>query len=735
MLTFLLFSYRRVVRLSTGKLARMADGSCMGKSGDTSVIVTAVSRQEASSSASFMPLTVDYRQRAAAAGRIPTNFLRRELGPTETEILTGRMIDRSLRPVFPKGYFCETQIICNLLAVDGTNDPDVLTINTASAALASSDIPFDGPIAAIRVGLLGDSYDVIVNPTRKEMANSKLNLVVAGTGEKNILMMEGGTSEPIELSYVLKAIKAATKDIKTLSEGIKHLAESNPREKRKFEPPPQPTEDHVNRINTECEAELRSILTNHSLDKKSRDNEVQRVRKRMKETLAEVFPNDSSLLDDAFSKLFKNLYIDIVVETGFRCDGRTASELRPISCEVGLFQPLHGSGLFQRGQTQVLCSVALDSLNSVLRSDPISVITGGIKEKNFMLHYEFPPFATNEVGRATGMNRRELGHGSLAEKALRPLIPHKFPFTIRLTCDVLESNGSSSMASVCAGSLALMDAGVNIECHAAGVAMGLLKVPSKDGETEDSFKILTDILGLEDYLGEMDFKVAGTEKGLTAVQLDVKYPSGIPSKIIMEALQKGYVAKADIITKHMKLAISEAKKHKETWPVSKKLEIPAHKRSRFLGLGGIHIKKLTSETGVQVTEDLENSNAFNVFAPNEEAMSEADEYINKILTEDEEGPELEFGGVYDATIVEIRETGVMVTLGAKMHPTLLHNKELDQRKVYHPSALNLQVGQVIPVKYFGRDPVSGHLRISRRVLQMTSPKVVKQNTQIQDNQE
>jgi polyribonucleotide nucleotidyltransferase len=282
------------------------------------------------------------------------------------------------------------------------------------------------------------------------------------------------------------------------------------------------------------------------------------------------------------------------------------------------------------------------------------------------------------------------------------------------------------MASVCAGSMALMDAGVGIETHAAGVAMGLFKNPKSDLSKEDEYLVMTDILGLEDYLGEMDFKIAGTEKGFTALQLDVKSPEGIPSKVIMEALQKGHVAKGKIITL-MNEAIREPKKHKETWPVNKKLEIPVHKRSRFLGLGGIHLKRLTSETGVQVTEVLDSPNFYNLFAPNEQAMREADDFIAKVMAEEDAVPELEFGAVYDAKIIEIRENGVLVTLDPKMQPTLLHNKELDQRKIGHPSALGLEVGQILSVKFFGRDPVSGHLRISRRVLQMTNPKVVKQS--------
>lgn len=441
------------------------------------------------------------------------------------------------------------------------------------------------------------------------------------------------------------------------------------------------------------------------------------------EKLQESFPGtESYLLNEAFTSVVKEAFRQQVLTKEQRFDGRSLTALRDISCQIDLFQPLHGSALFQRGQTQVLCTVAFDSLLSVLRSDPVSVITGGMKEKNFMLHYEFPSYATNEIGRSGPTGRRELGHGALAENALRPLVPKDFPFTIRLTSEVLESNGSSSMASVCGGSLALMDAGVPISAAAAGVAVGLVTVPDPERSYElADYRLLTDILGIEDYLGDMDFKMAGTKKGITALQADIKIP-GLPLKVVMEAIQQATEGKSEVL-KIMNEVISKPRTlKKDNWPVSERLEVPVHQRARFVGLGGHNLKKLTAETGVQLSAI--DDTCFEMFAPNQDAMNEAKEMVEQFLKEERE-PTLEFGAVYTAKIVEIRESGVMVTLYPTMTPTLLHISQLDQRKVSHPSVLGLEEGQEITVKYFGRDPVSGKMRLSRKVLQTPPSSVIR----------
>ncbi|XP_029449602.1 polyribonucleotide nucleotidyltransferase 1, mitochondrial [Rhinatrema bivittatum] len=709
----------RKLEISSGKLARFADGCAVVQLGDTSVMVTAVSKTKPSPS-QFMPLVVDYRQKAAAAGRIPTNYLKRELGSTDNEILTSRIIDRSIRPLFPAGYFYDTQIICNLLAVDGINEPDILAVNGASAALALSDIPWNGPIGAVRIGLIDGEF--VVNPTRKEMSSSKLNLVVAGAPRSQIVMMEAAAENILQQDFC-HAIKVGVKHTQQIVQGIQQLAKEHGIAKRT----PQKTFSVPAEI-IECAKQLASdrvyaVFSDFTHDKISRDEAVNQIRLETEEILKEKFPEaDAYEVMESFSAVTKDVFRNLVLNEYKRCDGRDLTSLRNINCEVDLFKPLHGSGLFQRGQTQVLCTVTFDSLESSVKSDLITAAVSGVKERNFMLHYEFPPYATNEIGRVTGFNRRELGHGALAEKALIPVIPKDFPFTIRVTAEVLESNGSSSMASACGGSLALMDAGVPISSGVAGVAIGLITrfSPEKDGEIED-YRLLTDILGIEDYNGDMDFKMAGTNKGITALQADIKIP-GLPLKIVMEAVQQATVAKREILQIMSKTIAKPRANRKENGPVVETVQVPLSKRMRFVGPGGYNLKKLQAETGVTVSQLDEET--FSVFAPTPGAMHEAREFINDICKDDQE-LQLEFGAVYTASITEIREIGVMVKLYPNMTPVLLHNSQLDHRRIKHPTALGLEVGQQIQVKYFGRDPTDGRMRLSRKVLQSPAATVVK----------
>ncbi|CAH1162707.1 unnamed protein product [Phaedon cochleariae] len=704
------FSNGRNLNISTGQYARLADGCAVANLGDTSVMVTVVSKAKQGTSG-FLPLTVDYRQKSAAAGRIPTNFFRRELGPSEREILTSRLIDRSLRPLFPEGFNNETQVICNMLAVDGVNNPDVISINAASAALSLSDIPWNGPIGAVRIGLIDKEF--LINPTRKEMQESALNLIVSAT-KRNLVVMLEGNADVILLQDLQKAVKLATKEVQTIVTEIDRLQKTYGKVKREIDIPQVLSEEVTEALRSLSDMRVREIFKNYTYDKLSRDNALLEVRIDVLEKIKASFPDaDFNLLTDCYNKIVKEIFRDLIFEEQHRCDGREFNQLRDISCKVDLYKPLHGSALFQRGQTQVFCTVTLDSHDSALKLDPLSVLTSGIKEKNFFLHYEFPPFATKETGRMGPIGRREMGHGALAEKGLTPTIPNNFPFTIRLTSEVLESNGSSSMASVCGGSLALMDAGVPIISPAAGVAMGLVtRYDAANKEIED-YCLLTDLLGIEDYMGDMDFKISGTKKGITALQADIKIP-GLPLKIVMEAIQQATEAKSAIINIMNDCIDKPRSMKKDNWPVSKKIEVEAHKRSRLLGVGGINLKKLFAETGVHVSQI--DDSTFDVFAPSQSAMDEAEEIIKKWLTT-ERAPDLEFGGIYKATIVELRDIGVMVTLYAGMPPALLHNSQLDQRKVAHPSALGLEIGQELQVKYFGRDPVSGLMRLSRKVLQ------------------
>ncbi|RMC08011.1 hypothetical protein DUI87_15483 [Hirundo rustica rustica] len=599
----------RKMELSSGKLAKFADGSAVVQLGDTAVMVTAVSKTKPSPS-QFMPLVVDYRQKAAAAGRIPTNYLRRELGSTDKEILTSRVIDRSIRPLFPAGYFYDTQILCNLLAVDGVNDPDILAINGASAALALSDIPWNGPIGAVRVGLVDG--ETVINPTRKEMASSALNLVVAGAPQSQVVMLEA-TAENILQQDFCHAIKVGVKQTQQIIQGIQQLVKEQGVVKRTVQKLFIAPEEIVEFAKKLASNKIYAVFTDSSHDKISRDEAINKIRLETEEQLKEKFPEAEPYeIMESFNVVSKDIFRNLVLNEYRRCDGRDLTSLRDIKCEVNTFKMLHGSALFQRGQTQ------------------------------------FPPYATNEIGKVTGMNRRELGHGVPVSNAV------------------------------------------------AGVAIGLVtKCSQGKGDIED-YRLLTDILwdkmiparfclcwqGIEDYYGDMDFKMAGTNKGITALQVDLKLP-GIPIKIVVEAIQQATAAKREILQIMNQTLAKPRPNRKESGPVV-----------------DLHVELF--QCSVQ-TENEKNSDICRV-----------QQEVN-----------LEFGAIYTATITEIRDSGVMVKLYPNMTPVLLHNSQLDQRKIKHPSALGLEVGQEIQVKYFGRDPTDGRMRLSRKILQSPASSTLK----------
>lgn len=562
--------------------------------------------------------------------------------------------------------------------------------------------------------------ELIVNPTRRELQGSSIDLIVTATKQNLVVMLEG-KADVVLLNDIQKAIKLGTKEAQFIIAQIEKMRKEIPNIKPKREQVAveskklKITDEVIEAVKTMSLMRLKEIFTNANHDKMSRDNAVNLVRQEVSTNVWSSYPDyDINEITEAFNKFVIETFRNIYLEENIRCDGRGFDDLRNIKCDVNMFEPLHGSSLYTRGQTQVLCTVTLDSKESALKLDSLSALESGVKEKNFFLHYEFPPYATGEIGRIGGVNRRELGHGALAEKALVPIIPQNSPFTIRLNSEVLESNGSSSMATVCAGSMALMDAGVPILSQAAGVAIGLItKYDNNDTKHIEDYRILTDQLGIEDYMGDMDMKVAGTKKGITSIQTDVKIP-GIPMKIIQESLLKAFEAKSKIIDIMNTCIDAPRLDRKDSWPVNEKITIEPHLRSKVIGPGGIHIKQIFLETGVQMNQADENS--FDVFAPSKSAMDEAKEMIQKLLAKDKV-PELDFGGIYTAKITELRDTGVMVTLYPSMPPALLHNSQLDMRKVAHPSALGLSIGQEISVKYFGRDPVSGLMRLSRKVLQ------------------
>ena len=509
-------------------------------------------------------------------------------------------------------------------------------------------------------------------------------------------MLEGDARN-VSHKIFLQCIEVGLEHCATIARNIDGLALTYGKTKATITP--TDTSEIVEKVKMLTKGRLRGVFTDSSLDKLARDKQIFSIRD---ETVTNLISKNDQLgshnISDAFNTVSKDIVRDLIFDEDHRVDGRTLGQVRPISCDVNMYNPLHGSAVFQRGQTQVLCTVTLDSLHSALKLDPMSVITGGLKEKNFLLHYEFPSYATGDV-RSTGgggANRRETGHGALAERALRQVVPEDNQWTVRLTSEVLESNGSSSMASVCGGTLALLDAGIHLTDRLSGVAMGLM---TRGGDT----RVLTDIIGMEDYMGDMDFKFAGSRSGVCAVQADVKI-AGISLDIIKESVERGMEANHHILD-IMEKCIKTPRTSKSSWPVSKLIQVPAHKRGKLVGPGGLNIKRITGDTGVQLHP--EEDGGWTMFAPSQEAMSEAEAMIEALLAE-EKAMELEFGAVYTGKIVEMLDRGVMLSLGPGLEPMLCHNSQLDARRISHPSALGLELGQEIQVKYYGRDPVSGN---------------------------
>ncbi|CAF2787168.1 unnamed protein product [Rotaria sp. Silwood2] len=528
-------------------------------------------------------------------------------------------------------------------------------------------------LAAVRIGSIDGQF--IMNPTRQQMQKSDLNLVVSVNPKGHLVMIDASANRLSDEKF-FSALEYSIECCLPIIDQIKNLSNKTKRtniELQKFD------NTLVDKITILCYDRILKVFTNFTLDKIARDTAITAIRQDILNEL--LLKEEISLtnLSDTFTYVVKKIFRNLIFEKSHRCDGRSFDQLRSINCKINLYQPLHGSALFQRGQTQVLCTVAFDALDSQYRNNDF-VWRTGYKRKPFILHYEFPPYATNEIGRAYGRaDRRELGHGALAEKAVEPIVPNELPFMIRLTSEVLESNGSSSMATVCAASLALMEAGVQIHEPVAGVAIGLVSKCVDDGTVTD-YRILTDILGIEDYMGDTDFKVAGTRNSITALQADIKHMEGLPLNIVKDALRAARDARCKIID-IMNKTISEPRKtKKQNTPELETLTIPSHKRGRFLGIGGLNLKKILTQTGVTILPIDEIT--YSIFAPNKDALNEAKQIIDKLLEEMKE-PELEFGGIYTAKIVEIRPNGVLIQLYPTMPPVLLPNSQLDRRKVRH----------------------------------------------------
>ena len=675
---------RRLV-LETGQIARQADGAVLATYGETTVLCTAVAVKSARPGQDFFPLTVNYQEKTFAAGKIPGGFFKREGRPSEKETLVSRLIDRPLRPLFASGFVNETQVVCTVLSHDLENDPDIVSMIGASAALTISGIPFLGPIAGARVGYIDGNY--VLNPTLSQLPRSELDLVVAGTGE-GVLMVESEAKELPE-HVMLGAVTFGHREFQPVIQAIIDLAETCAREPWSLPPTAPELEEISARLRDGVSPLIEAAYATQG--KQDRSNRLDEA----KAQLAELFPDEAQ---HAFAlKLFKDIEKDIVrgaiLRDGRRIDGRDTRSVRPISCDVGILPRAHGSALFTRGETQAL---VVATLGTGQDEQVIDALEGEYRE-NFMLHYNFPPYATGEAGRMGSPGRREVGHGKLAWRAIHPLLPGRdsFPYTIRVVSEITESNGSSSMASVCGASLALMDAGVPLPRSVAGIAMGLIKEP-------EGFAILSDILGDEDHLGDMDFKVAGTEQGVTALQMDIKITS-ITEEIMRIALDQARDGRNHILGEMAKALTGARDTVSNNAPRITSFSIPKEKIREVIGSGGKVIREITETTGAKI--DIDDDGTIKVAAVDGDAAQAAIDWIRGIVAE----PEL--GVIYNGKVVKVVDFGAFVNfLGSR--DGLVHISELAPHRVGKVADV-VKLGDNVKVKVLGFDD-RGKVKLSMR---------------------
>lgn len=679
----------RELTIETGKLAKQAHGSVTVRYGDTIVLVAACSNKEPRANKDFFPLTVDYRENYYAAGRIPGGFFKREGKPSEKEVLTSRLIDRPIRPLFPSGFFCETQVIALVLSADGENDPDTLSISGASAALFLSEIPFVTPLAGVRVGLVNDQ--LVINPTSSELKNSRLNLIIAGS-EDAIMMVEAGAQEVSEATIV-EALNFGHQEIKKIIELQKKLMAVVQAKKREFA---SPTADSrlQEEISNRGTQDLRDALNTQKYGKIESYNRVDAL----KASLLDSYPEEPVELKEQVAGLFDSLkekiFREDILEKRHRPDGRAFDEVRPIECEVGLLPRTHGSALFTRGETQALVATTLGTSEDAQKID----IMEGESSKRFLLHYNFPPFSVGEVGFMRGPGRREVGHGALAERAILPIIPseEKFPYTIRVVSDILESNGSSSMASVCGGVLSLMDAGIPIKAPVAGVAMGLVMENGK-------YAILTDIAGAEDHYGDMDFKVAGTQEGITALQMDIKI-GGLTTEIMREALEQARRGRLFILDKMLQTIKAPRVTTSQYAPRIYTIKISTEKIRDVIGPGGKVIRSIIEKTGVKI--EVSDDGRVNVAAVDEASANKAIQMIKDITAE------AEMGKIYLGKVVRLADFGAFVEIFPGTDG-LLHISEVAEHRIRDVKD-ELKEGDQLLVKVIGID--GQKIKLSRKAV-------------------
>lgn len=680
--------------IETGKVAKQADGAVTVQLGDTIVIVAAVAATKAKEGQDFFPLTVDYREKAAAAGKFPGGYFKREGRPTEKEILTCRLTDRPIRPLFPKGWYNEVQVQTILLSADGENEPDILSIVGASAALMVSDIPWAGPLGAVRVGRINGQF--VANPTHSEQAGSDLDLVYVGN-EKDVVMFEGSAREITEADFNA-ALRYAQEVIQPMIAAQKELAAKSGKQKREIALKIVPDEILNEAKTLAGDRFIPALLTPGKL---AREHAVNTIKDEVGAKLIEKFGEEKVnefVINDAFYYIQKEAVRKLILEHGKRLDGRGFDQIRALHSEVGILPRAHGSALFSRGETQAITLATLGTGDDTQEFDSY---TGGESSKKFLLHYNFPNFSVGETGRISGPGRREIGHGALAERSLEPMLPLKdYPYAVRVTSEIMESNGSTSMATVCGGTLALMDAGVPLIRPVAGISIGICTEFS--GEAISKYQLLTDIIGWEDGYCDMDCKIAGTERGITGFQLDLKL-KGLPQNIMTEAIEKARLARLFILGEMAKTIAAPRKDISPYAPRITSLKINPEKIGAVIGPGGKNIKKLVEESGCEI--DIEDDGTVNIFSVSAEGMKIAVDAITGMTSE------AEVGKIYRGKVVTVKEFGAFVEfLPGK--DGLVHISELANFRVKKTEDI-VKVGDDITVKCLGVDE-KGRVRLSRK---------------------
>ena len=682
------------ITIETGKMARLADGAVVVRSGDTVVLVTVVSATKVKEGQTFFPLSVEYKEKAAAAGMFPGGYFKREGRPTEKEILTCRMTDRPLRPMFPKGYFYDTQVITLLLSADGENEPDILSINGASAACVVSDLPFAEPVGAVRVGRIDGQF--VINPTNSQREHSQLDLVFAGTKDQ-VIMIEGSANELPEEDFIA-ALRVAQENVKVICEKQEELRAVCGKEKRAYElclAKPELLEIGYEIAGDRIEEAI------YAPSKVERQKKVGALRDEVEAAIKERHPEATDFdVEQVFEYIQKKAFRISIMEKDKRADGRALKQLRPLTAEVNVLPPVvHGSAMFARGETMSLCLATLAPMEERQYMDNY---TGSVNEKRFILHYNFPPFSVGDTGRFGGQNRREIGHGALAERSIAPVVPgeQEFPYAIRVSSEIMESNVSTSMASVCAGTMSLLAAGVPLKRPVAGISVGLV-TEQNDQHEITSYKTLLDIIGSEDFYGDMDFKLCGTSEGVTGYQLDLKLP-GIPLSILEEAIHVAKAGRTDVL-KVMNEAIAAPAQMSPNAPRIETTKIPADRIGELIGPGGKNIKAIQAESGADI--NIEEDGTVHIYAAKQEGLDRALELVTRMFKT------IEIGELYTGKIVSTTTFGAfMEVLPGK--DGLIHISELAEGRTAKTEDV-VSVGDVVTAKCIGIDD-KGRVKMSIR---------------------